>query len=59
MTRVYIRILASLFALVVLGGTVLGVYYIYKETYLPEKQRTMEVRTLLTSTAPKAGWTWK
>jgi hypothetical protein len=54
MTRVYIRILASLFALVVLGGTVLGVYYIYKETYLPEKQRTMEVRTLLTSTAPKA-----
>lgn len=54
MTRVYIRILASLFALAVLAGTVLGVYYIYKETYLPEKQRDMEVRTLLTSTAPKA-----
>ena len=54
MTRVYIRILASLFAFTVLAGTVLGVYYIYKETYLPEKQRDMEVRTLLTSTAPKA-----
>jgi len=54
MTRLYIRILASLFALVVLAGTVLGVYYIYQETYLPEKQRNIEVRTLLTSTAPKA-----
>ena len=54
MARVYIRILASLFALAVLGGTVLGVYYIYKETYLPEKQRNLEVRTLLTATAPKA-----
>ena len=54
MTRVYIRILASLFALAVLAGTVLGVYYIYQKTYLPEKQRNMEVRTLLISTAPKA-----
>ncbi len=54
MARVYIRILASLFALAVLAGTVLGVYYIYKETYLPEKQRTQEVRTLLTTDAPKA-----
>lgn len=54
MTRVYIRLLASLFALAVLAGTVLGVFYIYKETYLPEKQRNLEVRTLLTSTGPKA-----
>lgn len=54
MARVYIRILASLFALVVLAGTVLGAYYIYRETWLPEKQRTAEVRTLLSSEAPKA-----
>lgn len=54
MAKVYIRILASLFAFTVLAGTVLGVYYIYKETYLPEKQRNLEVRTLLTTTAPKA-----
>jgi hypothetical protein len=30
------------------------VYYIYQETYLPEKQRTQEVHALLTTTAPKA-----
>lgn len=54
MARVYLRILASLFALAVLAGTVLGVYYIYRETYLPEKQRNMDVRNLLTSTAPLA-----
>ncbi len=55
MARVYIRILASLFALAVLAGTILGVVYIYKESYLPEKQRTKEVQTLLTSTGgPKA-----
>lgn len=54
MARVYIRILASLFALAVLAGTVLGAYYIYRETYLPEKQRTQEVKNLLSTTAPKA-----
>ena len=54
MARVYIRILASLFALAVLAGTVLSVFYIYKETYLPEKQRNMAVHTLLTATAPRA-----
>ncbi|MES2470349.1 MAG: LysM peptidoglycan-binding domain-containing protein [Verrucomicrobiota bacterium] len=54
MARIYLRILASLFALAVLAGTVLGVYYVYKETYLPEKERTQEVRALLTTTAPKA-----
>lgn len=54
MARVYIRILASLFALVVLAGTVLGAYYIYRETWLPEKQRTEEVRSLLSTEAPKA-----
>ncbi len=54
MARVYIRILASLFALAVLAGTVLGAIYIYRETWLPEKQRTAEVQTLLSSEAPKA-----
>ena len=54
MVRVYLRILASLFALAVLAGTVLGGYYIYRETYLPEKHHTEEVKTLLSTTAPKA-----
>ena len=54
MARVYLRILASLFALAVLAGTVLGAYYLYRESYLPEKQRTKEVKTLLSSSAPKA-----
>lgn len=54
MARVYIRILASLFALAVLIGTVLGAYYIYRETYLPEKTRTEAVKTLLSTNAPKA-----
>ena len=52
MARVYIRILASLFALAVLARTVLGAYYIYRESYLPEKQRTQEVKNLL-STKPR------
>ena len=54
MARIYIRLLASLFALAVLVGTGLGAYYIYRETYLPEKQRTAEVKTLLSTTGPKA-----
>jgi len=54
MARVYLRILASLFALAVLAGTVLGAFYIYRENYLPEKQRAQEVKTLLSTTAPKA-----
>lgn len=54
MARIYFRILASLFALAVLAGTVLGVYYIYKETWLPEQQRDKEVRALLEVNAPKA-----
>lgn len=54
MARVYIRILASLFALAVLAGTVLGAYWIYRNTWLPEKQRTAEVRTLLSTDGPKA-----
>ncbi len=54
MTRVYIRILASLFALAVLAGMVLGAYYLYQETYLPEKQSIQQVKTLLSTAAPKA-----
>ncbi|MES2707549.1 MAG: LysM peptidoglycan-binding domain-containing protein [Verrucomicrobiota bacterium] len=54
MARVYLRILAALFALGVLAATVFGAYYIYRETYLPERARTQEVKELLSSTAPKA-----
>ncbi len=54
MTRVYIRILASLFALAVIAGMVLGAYYLYRETYLPEKQSIQQVKTLLSTAAPKA-----
>ncbi len=54
MIRVYLRILAALFAVAVLAGTVLGVYYIYREIYRPEQARTKEVKHLLSSDAPKA-----
>lgn len=54
MARVYLRILAALFALGVLAATVFGAYYIYRETYLPEQARNQEVKVLLNTTAPKA-----
>ncbi|MDB6135155.1 MAG: LysM peptidoglycan-binding protein [Verrucomicrobiales bacterium] len=54
MARVYLRILAALFALGVLAATVFGAFYIYRETYLPERARTQEVKEMLSSSAPKA-----
>lgn len=54
MARVYLRILAALFALAVLAVTGFGAYYIYRETYLPERARTQEVKELLSTAAPKA-----
>lgn len=54
MARVYIRILAALFALAVLAVTGFGAYYLYRENYLPERRRNEEVQVLLSTPAPKA-----
>lgn len=54
MARVYIRILAALFALAVLAVTGFGAYYLYRENYLPERKRNEEVHELLSTPAPKA-----
>ena len=54
MARVYLRIIAALFALAVLALTVMGAYYAYREAYMPEVAKTRQVRDLLKVTAPKA-----
>jgi hypothetical protein len=53
MARVHFRIIAALIALSVLTVTVLGGYYMYREKFLPERERKQEIRELLEAKAPK------
>lgn len=54
MARVHFRIVAALVALAVLAVTVLGAYYMYRETIAPEKERKQEVKALMEKKGPKA-----
>lgn len=47
MTRVHFRIIAALLALSVLTGTLMGAYYMYREKFVPERERKEEIKSLL------------
>src|SRR5688572_8679410 len=53
MTRVHVRIVAALLALIVLSAAVLGGYYMYHERMVPELERKAEVKELLKQPGPK------
>lgn len=54
MLRVYIRIIAALFAVAVLAVAAVGGWWVYRQSYVPEQQAVREIRELMKSTAPKA-----
>ncbi len=53
MTKLHIRIIASLLAFAVLAATVLGGAWMYKEQFKPESERKKTIETLMKKEGPK------